>query len=362
MKTTRLLTFAMFAPVFAFAGTDHYVYTLLNQASGNAVQTYSQDAAGKLKLVGQTPSGGLGTGKGLGSQGALALSKSGKYLFAVNAGDNTVSLFAITKGVPQLLDVENSGGNSPVSVSESDGLVYVLNQGTTTTPGGIQGFANFLGELITIPKAVAPVSAAGVIPVEIKFTPSGNGIVVTEKVSNLIDTFPLDARGLPSGFTYQASAGKTPFGFDFNSKGDLFVTEAAGGTANASTVSSYSLTTGLDLKAITKSAPTTQTAACWDIVSPNGEFLYTGNAGSGDVSGFRINAQGKITLLKSSGISGTTGGHTTDLSFSSDGEYLYVLSGTNNQITTFRVGSNGALTVVGTAGNLPVGTSGIVSR
>lgn len=361
MRKTGLLCFAALAPCFALAN-NHYVYTLLNQPAGNAVQTYVQGSNGHLKLVGQTATGGLGTGAFLGSQGALTLSQSGRYLIAVNAGDNTVSLFSVTNGELALLDVENSGGVSPVSVTESDGLVYVLNQGTKTETGGIQGFANFLGELIPIPKAFAPVSGAGVTPVEVKFTPDGSGVIVAEKVSNMIDTFQLDSRGLPADIKYQASAGVTPFGFDFDKKGFLFVTQAVGGAANASTVSSYSLSKDLSLTTITKNSPTNQTAACWDVVSPNGLFLYTGNAGSGTVSAFKINAEGAVTLTKASGVAGTTGGHTQDQAMSPDGEYLYVLSGTNNLITTFKVAANGNLTSVDSVTGLPVGTTGLVAH
>ena len=361
MKRTGLLCLGILMPGLGLASTNHYIYTLLNQSTGNEVQTYVQGSNGKLKLVGQTETGGLGTSSGLGSQGALAFSGSGRYLFAVNAGDNTVSMFAVTNGTLTLLDVEKSGGNAPVSVSESDGLVYVLNQGTSTTPGGIQGFVNFLGELIPIPRAVGSVTATGVIPVEVKFTPDGSGVVVTEKVSNTIDTFKLNGRGLPTEFMPQTSLGKTPFGFDFDKKGRIFVTEAVGGAANASTLSSYLFGSQLGLTAITKSAPTMQTAACWDVVSPNGEFVFTGNAGSGTVSAFKVASNGSVTLVHT-GVSGTTGGHTQDMATSSDGDFLYVLSGTNNEITTFRIGTNGTLTVVDTQTGLPVGTTGLVAH
>ena len=362
MKTTPILCLAMLAPTFAFANSTHYVYTLLNQSTGNAVQTYTQSANGKLKLVGQTPTGGLGTNQGLGSQGALAFSKSGRYLFAVNAGDGTVSMFSVASGNLTLLDVEKTGGPAPISVTESDGLVYVLNQGNSSTVGNVQGFANFLGELIPIPRATAPLSGVGVGGVEVKFTPNGEGLVVAEKVSNKIDTFQLDARGLPAQTTYQKSNGASPFGFDFDSEGRLFVTEAVGGTANASTVSSYSLDKLLNLTTISKSAATLQTAACWDVVSPNGRFLYTGNAGSGSVSGFHIGTNGAIKLVTPSGSTGTTGGHTLDTAMSADGAYLYVLSSGNQQVTTFRVLPNGSLTLVDTATGLPTGTSGLIAR
>jgi len=201
-----------------------------------------------------------------------------------------------------------------------------------------------------------------VIPVEVKFTPDGTGVIVAEKVSNLIDTFKLDVRGLPSEIMYQPSDGVTPFGFDFDAKGDLFVTQAVGGAGNASTVSSYSLGKNLELTTISKNVPTNQTAACWDVVSPNGHLLYTGNAGSGTVSGFKIGAEGTVTLLAKSGVNGTTGGHTQDSAMSPDGDYLYVLSGTNDLITTFKVAGNGNLTMIDAVASLPIGTTGLVAH
>lgn len=362
MNKTGLLCLAMIAPGLALADEHHYVYTLLNQTSGNAVQTYERLPNGHLQFKGQTYTGGLGTGAGLGSQGALNISEDGRFLEAVNAGNNTVSLFFRDGGRLILTDVEPSGGLSPVSVTEHDGLVYVLNQGSASVPGNIQGFARFRGGLIPIPDAVGALSATGVIPVEVRFTPNGRGLVVAEKTSNLIDTFKLDYRGLPVDTAYQASDGPTPFGFDFDGKGRMYITEAAGGAADASTVSSYALAPDLALETISRSIPTFQTAACWDVVSPDGKFLYVGNTGSGNVSGYKIAADGSITLLDPSGVSGITGGAAIDTAMSSDGEYLYVLSDGNQRITAFKVAANGQLTKVDTADGLPVGTSGLAAR
>ena len=362
MNKTGLMCLAMLAPGFALADSDeHFVYTLLNQPSGNAVQTYLRKADGHLEFQSKTSTGGLGTGHGLGTQGALSLSEDGRFLIAVNAGDNTLSVFYREDDKLVLTDLEPSGGVSPASVTQHDGLVYVLNQGSATVPGNIQGFVRFRGGLIPIPGASALLSATGVIPVEIKFTRDGNGLIVPEKTSNLIDTFKLDYRGLPISASYQASAGATPFGFDFDKKGRLFITEAFGGAANASAVSSYWLGHDLTLHSISASVKTLQTAACWDAVSPNGDFVYTGNTGSGNVTGYRIADDGTITLLKPNGVSGVTGGSTIDTAMSPDGEYLYVLANGTQQITAFRVAANGNLTKVDVEGGLPAGTSGLVA-
>ncbi len=71
-------------------------YTLTNQRAGNAVAIFRRAADGTLTPGPASATGGSGTGKGLGSQGALALSDDGRWLFAVNAGSNDLSAFRVT--------------------------------------------------------------------------------------------------------------------------------------------------------------------------------------------------------------------------------------------------------------------------
>ncbi|MEO7998599.1 MAG: hypothetical protein ABI852_14215, partial [Gemmatimonadaceae bacterium] len=69
------------------------VYTSNNSPTANAVMAYRRAADGSLSFIGQYPTGGKGTGAGLGSQGAVTLTKDRRWLFAVSAGSNEVSLF-----------------------------------------------------------------------------------------------------------------------------------------------------------------------------------------------------------------------------------------------------------------------------
>src|SRR3954447_27023812 len=71
------------------------VYTLTNSPAGNAVLVYTRAADGALVPAASYPTGGLGTGAGLGSQGAVVFSDDGRRLLAVNAGSDSVSLFAV---------------------------------------------------------------------------------------------------------------------------------------------------------------------------------------------------------------------------------------------------------------------------
>src|SRR3989442_1754208 len=68
------------------------VYTLTNAASGNAVLAFERAGDGTLRPAGSFGTRGLGTGGGLGSQGALVSSNDGRWLYAVNAGSNEISV------------------------------------------------------------------------------------------------------------------------------------------------------------------------------------------------------------------------------------------------------------------------------
>src|SRR5437667_8643792 len=105
------------------------VYTLTNASSGNAVLVFARDAEGGLSPAGWFATGGLGTGVGLGNQGALALSPDNRWLFAVNPGSDDVSVFAVTDSGLQLTDRLPSGGRHPISVTVHKRLLYVLNAG-----------------------------------------------------------------------------------------------------------------------------------------------------------------------------------------------------------------------------------------
>ena len=65
--------------------------------------------------------GGAGLGAGLGSQGAIQVTPDGRYLLAVDAGSNQISVLRVTAGgVPvQVGQPISSGGVEPVSIAVS---------------------------------------------------------------------------------------------------------------------------------------------------------------------------------------------------------------------------------------------------
>src|SRR5699024_2823568 len=79
----------------AMASDGHggWLYTQTNDPAGNTVQRFARGADGTLAPAGACPTGGVGLATLGGRQGAVQLSGDGRYLYAVNAGSDTVSVF-----------------------------------------------------------------------------------------------------------------------------------------------------------------------------------------------------------------------------------------------------------------------------
>jgi 6-phosphogluconolactonase (cycloisomerase 2 family) len=347
------------APAMASGGRGA-VFTLTNSASGNEVAVFDRAGDGSLTPAGTVATGGNGTGAGLGSQGALVL--DGDRLLAVNAGSNTLSLLHVDRrGNVRLADVEPSGGVGPISVTVHGKLVYVVNQGDATHAANIRGFLALWGNLVPLPGSSRPLSTAAPGPAQIEFSPNGKHLVVTEKATNLIVTYRV-VFGYAGAPNAQPSAGVTPFGFAFDRRGRLIVSEAYGGAPDASVLSSYDLARDGTITPITANVATTETAACWVVVTRNGRYTYTTNTGSNSISGYRIAHDGALTLLDADGKTADTGAGPLDLALAKSSRLLYSLNGGVPEIQGFAVNGDGSLDPLGSVGGLPAGTVGLAAR
>ena len=334
------------------------VYTQTNAADGNEVVAFSQTASGSVREAGRFPTGGSGTGSGLGNQGAVVV--AGGRLFATNAGSNDVSVFAIGRGGRlRLLDRLSSGGRRPVSVAVHRGLVYVANAGGR---GSISGYRlRQDGQLVRLPGSRRRLSGMpGSGAAQIGFSPSGRTLVVTERETDLIDVYRVRRDGRTTGPATQRSFGTTPFGFAFTPRGHLIVSEAFDAAANGSATSSYTLD-GRRLRAISRSVPTTETAACWTAVTPDGRYAYVTNTQSDTVSGYRVGRDGRLRLLDADGRTADlgTGSGPTDAAIDADGRTLYTLNPREGTVAALRIGRDGSLRVLGRAGTLARGATGL---
>jgi 6-phosphogluconolactonase len=342
----------------AMASSPGAVYTLTNDPAGNAVKAFQRSGDGSLSPAGEFATGGTGTGAGLGNQGALVL--DGRRLFAVNAGSDSISSFRVSRDGLELIDTDPSGGDQPISLTVDDGLLYVLNAGGA---GDITGHTiSRHGALSPLVGSTRPLSGPGSGPAQVSFDPRGETLVVTEKNTNLIDTYDVDSEtGLASGPNPQPSAGATPFGFGFDGRGHLIVSEAFGGAPDQSAVSSYAVEDGL-IDVITPSAGTTETAACWIVVTKNGRFAYTTNTGSGSISGYRVSQGGTLTLLDADGQTGLTGPGPIDMALTGNSRFLYSLNSGDGTISGFRVNADGSLAPIGGASGVPTVATGLAAR
>jgi len=324
------------------------VFEATNAAAGNAIQVFDQASDGTLTVGQVVPTGGLGTGNSLASQGGIA--REGRTLLVVNGGDNTVSSFVITHDGLSLRDVEASGGVRPVSVTVNDDVVYVLNVGSDS----ITGFRlDDRGDLDPIAGSTRPLSTTGTGAAQVQFTGDGDALVVTEKATNKIDTFRVNGHGLVTKATVTDSVGQVPYGFDIDRRDHVIVSEAATGS-----VSSYDLDHG-QLSNVTGALADTQGAPCWLIASVDGRFAFTTNAASGTISSYRIGRDGSLTLLAA--VAGTPGAGPTDLARSSDGRFIFARV-RNGDVATFAVEQDGSLTSLGTVtGATSIGSSGLAA-
>jgi 6-phosphogluconolactonase (cycloisomerase 2 family) len=332
--------------------------------SQNAILVFQRLEDGKLLPTETVSTGGAGTGANFGSNGALALTQDGRWLFAVNAGSNSVSVLEQRATGLALVDTVLSGGTLPESVAVSGNLVYVLNDGA---PANISGFFfdEETGALTPIPNSARPLSAPSPGAPEIGFDNSGTLLLVTEKATNFIDSFEIREDGTADGPHFQNSNGQTPFGFSFDQSNHLVVSEAFGGKPGQSAVSSYTVNEAGALLTISGSVPTEQTAACWLVITRNGKFAYASDTGSGAITGYRISADGTLTLLNPTGVSAPTGGAASapvDLALTHNGRFLYDINVGTGTLIGWRVEADGRLTFLQQVESIPTSSTGLVAR
>lgn len=340
------------------SGPLRRVFMAGNAPTGNELLVYDDDE-GTLQLRARVATGGLGTGGGLGSQGAVTVTRDGRNLLVVNALSNTVSLFRLTRQGAVLADVADSGGTTPTSVAEHQGLVYVLNAGGN---GSVNGLRIRGQRLLPLPDGARALSAAGgTAPAQVGFTDDGEALVVSERATQLLTSWPVRHDGSLGRRVTTRSPGVTPFGFAITRRNRLIVSEAAGGAPLASSVSSFRFREEGDARpwVVTAALPTTQTAACWIAVTPDGRLAYSANAGSSSISAIAIGRLGELTLLQAAAaVTGPNAG-ALDMAVTPCGTRLHVFASRSLEIVSYAIGEGGSLTLLGRIGGEVAGAAGL---
>jgi 6-phosphogluconolactonase len=342
------------------------LYVNDNTAGVNTVAGFDRHADGSLTPIAGSPFaiGGAGTGHGVASQGSLQQSTDGRYLLAVDAGSNEISVLRIKPhGQLQVADVVSSNGANPVSIAVSDNLVYVANAsatapnytGFTLNAGG--HLSALAGSTITLPDASQPG--------DVLFNGDGTKLVGTRVNTSLIDSFTVGANGrltAAAGSPF-AAQGLGPFGSEFRPTDptQLFVSNAHDGANNGS-VSAFADAADGTLTSIGASPfANHQTAPCWVEITHDGRFLFAVNTAVSTISSYSIAASGALTLLANTTMNAAAHGP-EDARLSPDGSTLWVVNTGSNAISGFTV-DGGTLTELGsspTSGPAGAAPTGVV--
>jgi 6-phosphogluconolactonase (cycloisomerase 2 family) len=344
---------------------QHAVFVQTDNPAGNQVLVYDEAANGTLTPAGTYSTGGLGAQAAgsvvdhLASQGSLVYEAAQQLLVAVNAGSDTVSVFAVRGDRLFLREVLPSGGDFPDSIAVNDHVAYVLNAGGA---GSVSGFRVFDGALVPLPGSTRSLGLANTSPPnylsspgQVAFSPDGSQLLVTTKAStNAIDVFGVSWNGwLSAAPVVNASSAPVPFALVFAPNGQAVVAQAGN-----SSVGTYALAGNGTLTNLS-TLPDGQTALCW-ITGADG-FYYVANAGSATLSAYTVSPSGVASLVGTTGVVATTDAGPIDMAASADGSTLYVEAGGAGAVDEFHVNADGSLTSIGSVTGLGAGIEGIAA-
>lgn len=359
-KTARLVSIAAFGLGVAACGNGGppaALFTQTDAAAGNQIVRFAMADDGRLTEAGRFPTGGNGSGtlaqEDDQNQNSVVIRNG--YLYNVNAGGNpsqgSVSVFRLTRVGLERIGSYASGGIRPNSIAVNGSLLYVLNRVSAAIVGFRIGSD---GTLTQIPNSTRPLAGGtDSVPPQIEFTPDGSTLVVTERKTQIIDSFVVDrASGLAGNAINNPSNGVEPFGFAFTSAGALVVSEGFFGATAQGTASSYRVAAGGALQTISSTVANSTEKPCWVVVTRDGRTAFVQSAGS-QLASYAVDGSGRLTLLQSLAATTNTDKGGLDLILDRDDRVLFALNSATG-ITAFRIGSNGTLTAVpGAANTLP---------
>ena len=344
------------------------VFALTNKTEGNEVIAFDRARNGTLTQTGRYPTGGYGIGTDFDTQGGLVLSDDHQFLYACNPGSDDLTVFRVN-GSHLTFVQKIAAGDEPLGITISGRLLYVLDGSVAATQ--ITGFTVAdNGTLAPLPGSTKSLSSPIAVPGEVLFSPDGRLLVVTHKVPGLfgstLDTFQIGNDGLPGDPIPNHSFGMRPFAEAFRKDGRLFVVESGLPTVNNTAVTSYEVFGGSGVLVASSSVKNNQTDGCWIVITEDQKYAYTTNFASGTISSFRLQPDGKVTLIDGAAISQGLKSQPVDLALSSDSRFLYNLLRGPGGISGFRIEGNGSLTglgIFGVGGGIPAdyGASGLAA-
>lgn len=405
---------AMFVPVEPAAAASQStrdltvgaVFAMSNARAGNVVVAYDRNPDGTLEEVGRYDTGGTGSGSFEDSANGLVLATGageigpnnlvepgqdgGQLLLATNAGSNSVSVFDVRPTGLHLLEVQDSNGEKPVSVTVNDGLVYVLNSGETNdslfdaagdviancTTGQRPSVTGFQleesGELSPIAGSTRRLGERTSGCAQVSFDPTGRVLVVTERLAQprrlrqqrsnverlddegVINTFVVTRSGRLGRQQIVDATGQGPFGFTFTKAGDLLTAEQFDGPdgPGLGAASSYLLQARGALLRSSPSISNGGTDTCWIVVTDDQKLAFTTSFfGDGRISSYQVDDIGLLRPIRpvATGADSVNDGvnmGASDLALSRDSAHLYQLNSLDGTVSAFANNGDGSLTLI----------------
>jgi 6-phosphogluconolactonase (cycloisomerase 2 family) len=259
------------------------------------------------------------------------LTQDASFLLAVNAASGTISSFKVHGANLTPKAVESSGGGFPNAIAQWGNLVYVLNAAGNSN---VVGFNLKDGKLTRIPNATGYLSTGLSGGSSITFTADGKVLLVAERTTGIIDSFPVNTDGTLGAATVTSYPGI--FDFTISPTNNLLV--AVGGPNITSTLVTD------NAKLTTVDTYPVFAGACWVVVTPKG-FVYGSTGGSSIIDGYSLTPSGAFAPIGTGEAATIPGATFLDLALSSDGRFLYTLGSGNGTIAAWTINqSTGVLT------------------
>jgi 6-phosphogluconolactonase (cycloisomerase 2 family) len=367
------------------------VYTQTNETE-NRIINFKQGADGTLTEVQRVSTGGKGTNgftpltgeksspDSLISSNSIIVSKDRKNLFAVNAGDNSVSWFTIgADGMLTLTDTQSTGNEvsgpsgtaNSLAYNDADGTLYVSH---SFGPNHIRAFTVRNGRLALRPDSgsVNLGALTDRVPTQIVLTPDSKFLLasvlfdarpsqagLTLAKEKTLVVFPVVKGGGLGDPVFNEAGGITPFANAFlNHRPNTFVTVlAAESSAVVSTIDSEGrVKSGKSAKIDTTidGMAAEPSEICWISVSDDDAYAFGTNFGYGTVSSFAINGEDLSVNMSTAaevvgdgtfkGLAGVSSSGAGDNAVA--GRFLYQLYANAKKLVGYMIESNGALTKV----------------
>lgn len=326
------------------------IYSMSNDAAQNMILAFSQQNNGAIQLEASYAAKGGGSGSRLESQGAITILNN--WLFAVNAGTNTIASFEILdNGILRFADTVDAGGQVPVSITAFQNRVYVVNAGSSSISGY---YVNDQGIFTVISNSSKPLSKPNAMPAQISFTANGQMLMVTESAVNTVTCYLMDGSGRPYAPSSYMSSGETPGGFCFIGN-YIVMSQAKNNLAEQGTVSSYNAWgVGNPI-----SGPLCAQQTGTSRVAAYGQVVYALNSGSNSISSFIMNKYGALQLKEM--MAAVTGDGPSAIAVNKDAKTLYQVNSVSRSMSGYKIAGNFALSKAGEITGLPPAVSGLAT-